>query len=307
MKALMRQYIPGEDFIRIRDFLKKAYYSFGQPTNWGLERWNWSRYHPCMFDGDPAAIQGYIKHFEQSIRIWEANGHIVAVLNTEWRTPNGEAWIQRVPEADPLLDEILAEAESFMADPSDGRLQLDMYDHDTELAAAALKRGYVRPDYTEYWSEIDLSAERPVLLPPGFAISSMAAADSSLAERCKVQGLGFDHPDPADWATPEQYRQVQCAPDYRADQDLFVVAPDGQYASCCIVWYDELNRFGVFEPFCTDPAFRKLGLGKALIMAGLNLLYRKGACRAYVGSDQQFYVAAGFKLAWPGRKWIMQL
>ncbi|MBU0935247.1 MAG: hypothetical protein KKI09_08920 [Spirochaetes bacterium] len=307
MKTILRNYQGPEDFIKIRDFLKDAYYSFGKPLNWGLERWNWGRFHPCMFEGDSTARKSHIDHFENAVRIWEQAGQIVALLNTEWREANGEFWVQRVPSAAVLLDEILAEAERYMANPADGKLLLDIYDHDTQLLAAAEKRGYQRPEDCGYWSEIDIEAEQIPLLPPGFSIHSMAEAESRLDLRCKAQGLGFNHPDPAEWSTPEEYALVQTAPDYHAEQDLYVLAPDGQYASVCIVWYDDKNRFGVYEPVCTPPDFRRMGLGRAVIQEGLNRLYRLGARKAYVGSGQDFYSAIGFRRNYISRQWTKQL
>ena len=47
-------------------------------------------------------------------------------------------------------------------------------------------------------------------------------------------GHDFNHPDPADWPSAFAYRELQKAPDYRADQDLFIVDPDGRYAAGCI-------------------------------------------------------------------------
>ncbi len=298
--ALKRAYAGAGDFIKIRDFLKTAYYSFGKPTNWGMERWNWARYHPSMFSGDAASN---IAYFESQVTLWEDSGRIVAVLNTEQPSPTGEAWIQRLPQADSLLDRILDQAEAAMANPADGLLRLAVYDHDETLKAAALRRGYVRENDEDYWSQISMDSEKPVSLPPGFRIRSMDESDSRLDFRCRAMGLGFNHPDPSEWSTPAQFAQVQLAPDYSPTRDFVVEAPDGDYVSLCIVWYDDINRFGVFEPVCTQPAYRKLGLGRAVMQAGLNCLYRLGARTAYVGSGQEFYAALGFQRAYRSSFW----
>ena len=81
MRATMRTYEAPADFFRVGDFLQNAFYAFGRPVNWGLERWNWGRYHPSMWKGDREANR---RHFEDSVRIWEDGaGRIIAVLNTE--------------------------------------------------------------------------------------------------------------------------------------------------------------------------------------------------------------------------------
>ena len=129
------------------------------------------------------------------------------------------------------------------------------------------------------------------------------AQGGDIALRCKVQGLGFDHPDPSDWTTVSEYKQVQEAPDYREDLDLYVKGPDGEYVSCCIVWYDTYNRMGIFEPVCTHPDFRRKGFGKAVVMEGVRRIAALGADRAWVGSGLPFYEAIGFEKRYVGYDW----
>jgi len=301
MNASIRPYSGPEDFLRVRDFLKSAYYAFGRPTNWGLDRWNWGRYHPLIFSSGRAAEN--IAFFEGHARILEAEDRIIALLNTEDPRVNGQYFIQRLPEADPWLDELIATAEGWPPDPASGLVSVDCYDHDAVLRDALRRRGFVPGDWTGYWSEQALEGPRPLAHPPGFRLRSMAESGADAAQRCRVMGLGFDHPDPADWMRIEEYRMVQEAPDYLRANDLVIESPDGQYASHCIVWYDDLNRFGVFEPVCTIPEFRLRGLGRAVIQAGLNRLYELGARKAYVGSGQDFYAAIGFARAHPRHLW----
>ncbi|EKD44408.1 MAG: hypothetical protein ACD_71C00145G0002, partial [uncultured bacterium (gcode 4)] len=49
------------------------------------------------------------------------------------------------------------------------------------------------------------------------------------------------------------------------------------------------------EPLGTDSKHRRKGLSKALINEGINRLIEKGIKKLYVGSDQDFYKAIGFK------------
>jgi ribosomal protein S18 acetylase RimI-like enzyme len=77
---------------------------------------------------------------------------------------------------------------------------------------------------------------------------------------------------------------VQRAPLYRRDLDLVAVAPGGEFASFCTVWFDNVNRMGVFEPVGTAPAHQRRGLGKAVMSEGLRRLKHLGATLATVGS-----------------------
>jgi hypothetical protein len=71
-------------------------------------------------------------------------------------------------------------------------------------------------------------------------------------------------------------------------------APDGTLAACCIAWPDAVNRVGSFEPVGKHPAYRRIDLGRAVTMEGINRLAALGACKAWVGSGQPFYGAIGF-------------
>ena len=122
------------------------------------------------------------------------------------------------------------------------------------------------------------------------------AEGGDVAERCKVQGLGFNHADPAVWMKPAEYLEVRKAPDYRDELDLFTMAPKGEYASGCIVWYDDMNRTAFFEPVCTDPRYRRRGAGRAVMMEGMRRAARLGAVRALLGSSQEFYRRVSFAM-----------
>ena len=129
------------------------------------------------------------------------------------------------------------------------------------------------------------------------------ADENDLVRRCRVQGLGFDHPDPAEWATPYDWSQVQRAPDYHPELDLYVVAPDGEFMSSCIVWYDAHNRLGFFEPVSTHMGHRRRGFGREVVLEGIRRVAALGATRARVGSGQPFYTAIGFERKWVSHPW----
>jgi predicted N-acetyltransferase YhbS len=129
------------------------------------------------------------------------------------------------------------------------------------------------------------------------------AEKNDIEGRREVLGRGFDHTDPAEWASASTYREMQKAPDYRKDLDLYVVAPNGQYASFCVAWYDDLNKMGVFEPVGTHPDYRRMGLGTAVVLEGIRRLAVLGAEMALVGSAMPFYMAVGFEAQRPFHFW----
>jgi GNAT superfamily N-acetyltransferase len=308
MKATFRKYNAEQGFLRVRDFLKETYFAFGKPINWGLERWNWGRYHPSMFDGrNPAKTAENIRFWKGAVGLWENDaGQIVGVVNTEQPVPVGEAYFQQRPHYDFLLAEMFAYAEATLVDPKTGTLRIPIYDYDEPLQTAAEKRGYHKnPDSLGHNAEFLITELPQKNLPEGFEVCSMAEGGNPEL-RCKVQGLGFDHPDPAVWMTPAEYKEVQQAPDYRQDFDLYVMGPDGEYVTCCIIWYDDVNNIGFFEPVCTHPDFRRRGFGREVMMEGIRRIAALGATKAYVGSSQQFYKSIGFQMKYATYWWTKE-
>ncbi|MBN1180094.1 MAG: hypothetical protein JXD18_12855 [Anaerolineae bacterium] len=305
MTVRFRTYHAEPDFLRIRDFLSETYQAFGKPLNWRIERWNWARYHPLVFNGD---VDSNIRLWEGAVGVWENDAReIVGVANVEapWY---GEAYFHRRPGYDFLLGDMLDYAQATMFDRESRELSVFAYDYDEPLQKLLRERGYIQEtEHPQYDSEFAIDGLPEVVLPDGYVVRSMADAGSSIPLRCKVQGLGFNHPDPADWTTEAAYRQVQTAPDYREALDLYVEGPDGEYVSCCIVWYDARNRMGIFEPVCTHPGFRRMGFGRAVMMVGIRRVAALGAATAQVGSGQPFYQAIGFERNYVSYRWRKRL
>ena len=76
---------------------------------------------------------------------------------------------------------------------------------------------------------------------------------------------------------------------YRRDLDLVVVAPEGELAAFCTIWYDDVTRNGYFEPVGTSPSYQRKGLGKAIMSEGLRRLKNMDSVHATVAG---FSVAA---------------
>ena len=94
-------------------------------------------------------------------------------------------------------------------------------------------------------------------------------------------------------------------PEYIPDLDLVVVAPDERLAAFCVCWLtkDSDGRIGgQVEPLGVHADFRKLGLGRAILVEGLKRLRAKGAESIYVQTDNyrnaafRLYEAVGFQV-----------
>jgi mycothiol synthase len=107
--------------------------------------------------------------------------------------------------------------------------------------------------------------------------------------------------------TVEKFKYDLAKPSYRKDLDLIAVAADGTFAAFCYceINVEECDRTGRNEGWIavlgTRRGFRKLGLGRAMLLAGLQRLKAAGVETAILGVDAanpsgalRLYESAGF-------------
>jgi ribosomal protein S18 acetylase RimI-like enzyme len=124
----------------------------------------------------------------------------------------------------------------------------------------------------------------PPSLPDGFRVRHVSG-EADLPRRVAVHRAAFSVLRPSR-VTEQSYRKVMAAWPYRPELDWVVEAPDGRFAAACLIWLDEANGVGELEPVGTDPAFWRMGLGRAVCLAALGALARLGADTAVVGSRE---------------------
>jgi GNAT superfamily N-acetyltransferase len=317
MKTRFREYEHDPDFYRIRDLLVETFSLTDRPLNWRLERWNYA-YHfivPLLAtegvgEPDMDAYRAAARLFDLSTGLWENEaGDVVGVANIEHADRShsgwGEAFLQRHPDYDALLPEMLDFAETHLRNQERNLLFVPIYDYDDTFLALVRGRGYQRhDDYTLWDSAFAVQGDLPdYTLPEGYCLQSMAD-ENDLDRRRKAFGLGFNHPDPREWPSLLAYQGLQDAPDYRPELDLYVVAPDGEFASFCIAWWDARNRIASLEPVGTVPEHRRKGLARAVVLEAIRRVAALGAEEVFVGSDQSFYLSLGFDLKYAAHHWV---
>jgi predicted N-acetyltransferase YhbS len=310
MSPKLRAYV-HDDFIRIRDLLRDTRFEFELPVNWGIERWNYARYFVAPMLGswgdESQSVEdslAAIRMWEEMTGVWETEaGEIAGVACIEHPDLShpgyGEIFVQRHPDNANLLDDMLAYGEERFVNPETGRVHIWVCDDD--LAEAVTKRGFTRnEDRTFVGQELELGDVPDSDLPPGFELRTMAD-ECDVEKRREIFGRAFDHPDPKEWPSRFAYEELMRAPDYEPENDLFIKAPGGTYAACCIIWYDDTNRIGHMEPVGTHPEYRKLGLGRAIVYEALRRLKALGAETVPMdGGHEPFYEAIGFRTV---RRW----
>lgn len=286
MKSIMRPYQNEEDYWRIRGFLRQIMIvNSRRELSWHVARWD---YWIWFANPDIEKIQ-----LEENVFIWEAaNGQIAAVLNPEG---HGNAFPQIHPHFDTpeLKEEIVKAAEERLTTKGeDGRRKVWFWLDSQEKALQEIltRRGFHR---VEEAGNQEVQHRRSLDEPladvpqvPGYTIRPMEGG-LELLERCYASGLGF-HNDDIHTARdnrdhPEWYHHIQSAPLYRRDLDIVAVASDGSVASFATAWFDDVSRTAYIEPVATVPAYRKHGLGKAVIFEALHRLKRMGCKIAFIG------------------------
>ncbi len=236
---------------------------------------------------DPAHIN--------NVPVWFVDGELTGFI---WPRHNNADLLVH-PAHREVEATLLAWAEAHLVAAEDaGRATVTTWAmaQDKERAALLVAHGYECSETCMIFHTADLARSIPAPdLPPGFTIRPFAG-EAEIAARVAVHRSAFD----PSRMTVEKHRRAMAAPTYRQDLDLLVIAPDGTPAAFCIIWCDEVNRFGVFEPVGAHQDYRRRGLAKALLLHGQRLLQARGAAVAHVyaecgnASSTALYPAAGF-------------
>jgi GNAT superfamily N-acetyltransferase len=292
---IRRKYQDESDQARIRQFLQEVFLLNGRREHcWPLYRWDYWRWH----------INANLFHFDlrAAVFLWQnKKGQLIAVLNPD---RPGEAFLQVHPDyrfAELEVDMMsVAETQYATTQPEDRqKLVIWTQSGDTLRQDILARRGYSRQSWPEYQRR--RTSDQPVLeapIPAGYSIRSLGG-EEELPARSWVSWKAF-HPGEPDekYEGWEWYRNVQRAPLYRRDLDLVAVAPDGEIAAFCTVWFDPATCTAAFEPVGTHPAHQRRGLGKALMAEGLRRAHRLGTTLVTVASYDEaagaLYASVGF-------------
>jgi ribosomal protein S18 acetylase RimI-like enzyme len=295
MSITQRPYQGIKDYWRVDRFLIEHYQPGNADGNWLEPAWEYMHSHSFL---DKSSLA--------KIRIWEDDGRMAAVAHYEWQL--GEAFFQFHPDYRYLREEMLIYAEAHLfglAKNSKRYLKAYINDNDEDFIDLVRTRGYQkdeeerRPLY-----RYDLPQQFPAIpLPEGYHLKSMAD-DCDWMKIHRVLWRGFNHPGEPLAEDLDDRKTMQDTPNFRHDLKIVVEAPNGDFASFCGMWYQPDHRYAYVEPVATDPAYRRMGLGKAAVLEGIRRCGELGAEVAYVGSDQAVYQAIGFKKVFISECWV---
>jgi ribosomal protein S18 acetylase RimI-like enzyme len=119
--------------------------------------------------------------------------------------------------------------------------------------------------------------------PPGFSLRSVTG-ENEVDALVALHRAAFG----TDNMTVEERLAIMRAPNYAPDLDLVAVAPSGELCAFCICGFEEGDeQIGFTDPIGTHPNYQRLGLGKAIVSAGLRALKDHGATSAETGTSSE--------------------
>jgi mycothiol synthase len=288
-----RPYRDDDDLAALLDLVAHANSDRTRTPDWHTGDVLWQMYRSPSFD--PTS----------NVRLWHTDEGVLAGF--AWRDGAGAAVLQRHPGHDRnvvLEDAMLMWAADNWAERAQGgtgRL-LTTYarDRDGAWLERLMKNDFAVTDkHLYYRMERDLTIPIPDNTPPSGAVVRPINPESELEERVSLHREVWANST----ATPDSYRRMRAVPGYAADIDIVAVMPDGAFASYCICWFDPVSSSGEFEPVGTRAAYRRQGLGKAVVEEGLRRLRSRGArtalvyCSGMNPAAQALYESVGFQIA----------
>lgn len=270
-----------EDYEKVRSFLVKLGYS-----EFTYARWDWMATHGHL---DTSAVG--------RIGVWEDSDGIVGVATFDGKP--GKAFCLTAPEYAYLKKEMLLYSKDNLA--KDGEFGIVIPDSNVQFQDIAAGLGFRATVKKENDAVFYLDkTSTTYTLPQGFSITSLRET-YDLYQYGRVLWKGFNHEANGEGAfqDSEEKERIGTASMLRPYVDLSLkiaaVAPSGDFAAYCGMWYEPKAGFAVIEPVATDPDFRMMGLGRAVVLEGIRRVGKLGAKIAFVGSSQQFYYSIGLR------------
>ena len=167
-------------------------------------------------------------------------------------------------------------------DNAEKSVNIDVWNCDATRQQVLSQLGFVQYRIWTDFNERSLSTPIPEpILPHGFTIRSCTLDD--IENFIVAYNSAFN----GKWDAQDYREHVMKQPGYNPKNLFVVVAPDGQFTAFTIIWFDEVNKVGLFEPVGTHQDFHRRGLARALMLHCLHLMKERGMKTAKVGHDSE--------------------
>lgn len=292
---LQRNYI-SNDYSKIISFLQEEYRQNKNENSWLAQRWEDMEYRVDVLHTKERNKPSWHK----KIQIWEDEGKIVAICNTEG---GNECWMHIQGGYEYLFNTMLDWAEQNIPKKGD-ILSVFATASQSFKENELIKRGYVKnmsEEEISFFKKAKCNKTFDITLPSGFEL--IVGTDNldhiKISHACE---LGF-HPDREGEIPPNELRPSwksrENAPMFDYKFEVITLSPNNEVASYSYVWVDKTTNTGYIEPVSTREKYRKLGLGRAMQQATLNLLSNEGVEYCFVNpygkSRDKFYSSCGYE------------
>ena len=269
----------SDDFKIICEFLIRINHDKVITPDYLWARWVW-QFGPYMS----------MEHLS-NIGVVEDNGIIVGLVTYE--SGLGEAYFCLDESYNYLKSQLIEYALQNLI--LNGEIKITLPDGDLEYQQAAIQKGFIPTTQKSSVAMIDIS-QHGYTLPKGYSIMSFDDEDFDVERYYNAIWRGYNNQRQRNEIEMESMRKREGfdAPYLNLNLRILVVAPNGDYAAHCGMWCIQNSGYAYVEPVFTLPEYRKMGLGKAAVLEGVNRCGKLGAKQAYVLSSQQFYYSIGF-------------
>jgi GNAT superfamily N-acetyltransferase len=287
-----RKYSGEKDLVLLQDFNAQAiavtdHCGYLHPGDIPHHIYNGNKYY------DPVEI----------ITIWEDAQGIVAWMLVQPRFKSFDAQVRPDFRGGDFEREVLKETEILLLEimqkynVSSDKIYADAFRGDTPRIQVLSELGWEPDNDLPYvLNHMEITPVHLPNLPEGFSYRSARGVEDA-ATLAEVHNAAFN---PTNW-TPELYQKVMGSPGYDPERELVIQAPDGSFAAFCVIWFDNLNRTGSFEPVGTHRDFHRRGFGRAIMLYGMQKMAAAGMQYATVGhfgdneAARGLYQSLGFK------------
>lgn len=289
-----RPFARDEDIAAITQFLLHSYTLTGRLFNWDPRRWLGRVYHNTDIE-----YAEYRAKLPEIVHIWEdAGGQIVGVVIPEY---DGGVFLQVHPDVRHIEPAMIDWAEAHLPRTNEaGEQELDIWaqEGDTFRSELLTRRGYTRTEAHEIIRRRPMSEPVPSFpYDESYTIRNMRKHPDDQRQLVALLNAAFNRT----FHQPEEYRNFQESPYYRAEFDMVAEAPDGTLAANAGFTVHEKESFALIEPVCTHPDHQGKGLARAVMAEGLRRVQALGIDACFVGAwysnpvSNHVYQSMGFR------------
>lgn len=233
----------------------------------------------------------------------EEGGETVAFA---WLEPPDDLWLCVNPANPGATDDIIA---LFVNKTQGNQLTIEIMDTEEHIISRLLENGFeeVVEGPFSIRMYIDLDNLPEIDLPDGFKARHIDIG-KDFEKRVEAHRRAWEPSK----VTYESYGNVVGTPPYTPRLDWVIEAPDGTFASYCLIWPDRKTGIGLLEPAGTAPRFRKMGLSRAVCTSALKEYRKMGGIGVEVNPrgdpgypiPAKLYQSIGFRTIARTRKFV---